>query len=207
MTTCLGISCSFGLPRVSLVYCCQFMYLVVSLLDLRAGCGIWLYQFLIIAYRFTFHAMKEWKWVQMAYVTWPRWSPCPYMLTNFRIFLLLKRKADEFETWYAALSTRVLPSLFKWYHWVDNDLFYDKVKFGPLCFCMEKKIKQWIFPKLLRPIVAIKFGWCSQLNEYMKLYEYQRSRTFIDLGPNHSDFSTFNFLFLSDCWFYHILSA
>ena len=30
------------------------MYLVVSLLVLRAGCGIWLYQFLIIAYPFTF---------------------------------------------------------------------------------------------------------------------------------------------------------
>ena len=29
-------------------------------------------------------------------------------------------------------------SLFKWCPWVDNDLFYGKVKFGPLCFCMEK---------------------------------------------------------------------
>ena len=32
----------------------EFMYLVVSLVVLRAGCGIWLYQFLIIAYLFTF---------------------------------------------------------------------------------------------------------------------------------------------------------
>ena len=31
------------------------MYLVISLLVLRAGCGISLYQFLIIAYLFTFH--------------------------------------------------------------------------------------------------------------------------------------------------------
>ena len=30
------------------------MYLVISLLISRAGYGIWLYQFLIIAYRFTF---------------------------------------------------------------------------------------------------------------------------------------------------------
>ena len=30
------------------------MYLVISLLVLRAGYGIWLYQFLIIAYLFTF---------------------------------------------------------------------------------------------------------------------------------------------------------
>ena len=33
----------------------------------------------------------------------------------------------------------------------------------------------------------IKVGRCSQLNEYMNLYEYQRSRSFIDLDPNHSD--------------------
>ena len=31
MTTCLGKSCSFGLPRVPFVNCYQFMYLVVSL--------------------------------------------------------------------------------------------------------------------------------------------------------------------------------
>ena len=57
MTTCLGKSCSFGLPRVPFVNCCQFMYLVISLLVLRAGCGIWLYRFLIIAYLFTLHSV------------------------------------------------------------------------------------------------------------------------------------------------------
>ena len=55
MTTYLGKSCSFCLPRVPFVNCCQFMYLVISLLVLRAGYGIWLYQFLIIAYLFTFY--------------------------------------------------------------------------------------------------------------------------------------------------------
>ena len=54
MTTCLRKSCSFGLPCVPFVNCCQFMYLVISLLVLRVGCGIWLYQFLIIPYLFTF---------------------------------------------------------------------------------------------------------------------------------------------------------
>ena len=33
-----------------------------------------------------------------------------------------------------------------------------------------------------------KVNRCSQLNKYMKLYEYQRSRSFIDLGPNLSIF-------------------
>ena len=39
---------------------------------------------------------------------------------------------------YAALGARVLSSLFKWWPWVDLDLFYGKVKFGTLCFCMAK---------------------------------------------------------------------
>ena len=31
MASCLGKSCSFGLPRVPLVNCCQFVYLVILL--------------------------------------------------------------------------------------------------------------------------------------------------------------------------------
>ena len=61
MTTCLGKSCSFGLPRVPFVNCRQSMYLVISLLVLRTGCGIWLYQFLIIAYLFTFFTSEDTK--------------------------------------------------------------------------------------------------------------------------------------------------
>ena len=59
MTTNLGKSCSFCLPRVPFVNCCQFMYLVISLLVLRAGCGIWLYRFLIIAYLFTLYEPRH----------------------------------------------------------------------------------------------------------------------------------------------------
>ena len=55
MTPCLGKSCSFGLPRVPFVNCCHFMYLVISLLVLRTGYGIGLYQFLIIAYLLLFN--------------------------------------------------------------------------------------------------------------------------------------------------------
>ena len=59
MTTYLGKSCSFCLPRVPFVNCRQFMYLVISILVSRAGYGIWLYQFLIIAYLFTFNIIPE----------------------------------------------------------------------------------------------------------------------------------------------------
>ena len=37
-------------------------------------------------------------------------------------------------------------------------------------------------------ICDIKVGRCSNLNEYMKLYEYQRSRSVTDLRLNLSDF-------------------
>ena len=42
-------------------------------------------------------------------------------------------------------------------------------------------------------VCDIKVGRCSQLNEYMKLYEYQRSRSFIHLHPNLSDSIFLNF--------------
>ena len=72
MTTYLGKSCSFCLPRVPFVNCRQFMYLVISLLVLRAGYGIWLYQFLIIAYLFTLNTFV------------PYFSPIPKYLTGSR---------------------------------------------------------------------------------------------------------------------------
>ena len=59
MTTYLGKSCSFCLPRVPFLNCRQFMYFVISLLVLRAGYGIWLYQFLIIAYLFTLPCLQH----------------------------------------------------------------------------------------------------------------------------------------------------
>ena len=59
MTTCLGKSCSFGLSRVPFVNGCQCMYLVLSLLVLRTGYGIWWYQFMIIVYLFYFAVDRQ----------------------------------------------------------------------------------------------------------------------------------------------------
>ena len=89
----------------------------------------------------------ERKFVQMVQVTWPRWPPCPYMVKTWKILLLWNQKADDLESLYAASSAQVLPSLFKWWPWVDLDLFYDMVKFDPLCFCMGKKVKTMDFYK------------------------------------------------------------
>ena len=45
-------------------------------------------------------------------------------------------------------------------------------------------------------VCDIKVGRCSQLNEYMNLYEYQRSRSFIDLCPRSLRFNIFKLLLL-----------
>ena len=38
----------------------------------------------------------------------------PVYSKNIKKILLRNQKADDLETWYAALGDRVLPSLFKW---------------------------------------------------------------------------------------------
>ena len=40
----------------------------------------------------------------------------------------------DLETWHGALCTQALQSLYKWWLWVDLDLFYDNVKFCGTCF-------------------------------------------------------------------------
>ena len=52
--------------------------------------------------------------------------------------LLWNQKADDLESWFAALGTRVLLNLFKWWPWDDLDLIYGKDEFGHLCFVWEK---------------------------------------------------------------------
>ena len=47
-------------------------------------------------------------------------------------------------------------------------------------------------------VYDIKVGRYS--DEYMNLYEYQRSRSFIDLGPRSLGFNIFNFFFLETAW-------
>ena len=78
MTTYLGKSCSFCLPRVPFVICRQFVYSVISLLVLRAGYGILLYRFLIIAYLFTFQYTP----LHSEYTLWHSYLYCQSSLTS-----------------------------------------------------------------------------------------------------------------------------
>ena len=61
----------------------------------------------------------------------------------------------------------------------------------PYAFVWEK-VKTMNFSDTI-VVYDIKVGRCSQLNGYMKLYEYQRSRSLTDLGPSHSDSIFLNF--------------
>ena len=48
-------------------------------------------------------------------------------------------------------------------------------------------------------VYDVKSGRCSKLNKYINLYKYQRSRSFIDLGPRSLRFNIFKRLFLRNC--------
>ena len=56
--------------------------------------------------------------------------------------LLRNQRASYLGPWYVAFGHWAHQSLFKWWPWVDLDLFYGKVKFGPFCFYMGKSVRK-----------------------------------------------------------------
>ena len=64
----------------------------------------------------------------------------------------------------------------------------------PYAFVWEK-CKTMDFSETI-VVYDVKVGRCSLLNEYMNLYEYQRSRSFIDLHPRSLRFTFSNFFSL-----------
>ena len=58
---------------------------------------------------------------------------------NLQTILLWNQKADDLESWYAALGAQALPFFVQMMTCVDRGLFYGTVKFGPICFCMGKR--------------------------------------------------------------------
>ena len=97
--------------------------------------------------------------------------------------LLWNLKADDLETWYAAPSTtkfvQVMPIGWPWLISRQGQIWSPTLLYG-------KKVKTMDFSEKI-VVCYIKVGRWRQINEYMKLYEYQTSRSFTDLGPNHSD--------------------
>ena len=64
---------------------------------------------------------------------------------NLKNLFLQNQQTDDLEIWYVVLCTQVLPRLFKLSPWVDLDLFYAKVKFGYIGFCMGKSENYVLF--------------------------------------------------------------
>ena len=60
------------------------------------------------------------------------------MVKTLKHLLIRNQKPNDLETWYAASGIRELLSMFKWWHWVDLNLFYGKVNLVPYAFLWEK---------------------------------------------------------------------
>ena len=86
------------------------------------------------------------------------------------------------------------------YYQVSNDdcgliltYFTARSNLVPYAFVWGKRKKQWIF---FFNIVVYMISKLVDVNEGMNLYEYQRSKLFIDLGPRSLRFNIFKLLFL-----------
>ena len=108
--------------------------------------------------------------------------------------LLWNQKANDLESLYAASGTRILPSC-------SNDdpeftltYFMARSNLIPYAFVWEKG-KIMDFSETI-VVYDIRVGRFSLLNEYMNHYEYQRSRSFIELHPRSLRFNIFNLVLL-----------
>ena len=95
---------------------------------------------------------------------------------------------------YVALGARVQPSLFKWWSWVDLNLFYGRSNLVS-CVFVWKKGKTMDFSETI-VVYDIKLGRCSKLNEYMNLLNIKGQGHSLTLVQGHSDSTIVNFLSL-----------
>ena len=79
--------------------------------------------------------MKIW-WHDAGHMT--KMAAIPYMIKTFENHLLQNRMSYDLETLLVASGTQALQSLYKWWPWVDLDLFYGKVKCVNLGFSIGK---------------------------------------------------------------------
>ena len=83
------------------------------------------------------------------------------------------------ETWYVVSGTPTHYNLFKWWPWVDLDIFHGKDKFGNLGFSIGK-IENGVF--FLETIEAcdLKVVRCRQLIELINVWKV---KVIFDLDP------------------------
>ena len=96
--------------------------------------------------------------------------------------------------WYVALCTRVLPRLFKLSPWVDLDLFYAKVKFDYIGFCMGESENYVLFGNYCshRPQ-----SWFQYSNKWVNEVQWvSKVKVIIWPWPKVTQISKLNLLFL-----------
>ena len=95
------------------------------------------------------HGMGERKFVQLVQITWPRWPPCPYMLKKFKKSSSLEPKGRW--PWNLVCSIGS-SSTTKFVQMMTLDWPWPILRQGQIWSLMllyGKKVKQWIFQKLL----------------------------------------------------------
>ena len=93
---------------------------------------------------------------------------------------LRHQEIDDLQTWHTASGMRTVQSLFKWWSWVELDIFYSKVNFALSCFCMVKCLLAFID---IIEEYELKVGTVSWLSVYMNTFEYQMSRSLFNFFP------------------------
>ena len=118
---------------------------------------------------------REWKFVQMVLVTWPRWPPHPYMVKTFKNLRLQNQKADDLETWYVAFGMWDPTSLFKWCPRLTLTYLTSRSNL------LSNAFKWEIFLKTVEAQVII-LTWYVYPNETMAISKFQRSMLIFDLS-------------------------
>ena len=112
--------------------------------------------------------MRKWKSMNRMLVTWPRWPPWPYMVKT----LQKSPSPEPMDRFPRNLVCSIWDppahhSFFKWWPWVDLEIFYGKVKFGNLGFFIGKN-ENIEFSETIATC-DLKVCRCRQLIELMKV--------------------------------------
>ena len=115
-------------------------------------------------FMWSLHGSGERKFVRGSWVTWPRWPPCPYMVKALQKPSLEPKGQWP---WFVALGPWLHQSLFKWWPWVDLDLFYAFVWEKLLeSHLMEETCSKWpewhevyVYIKILTPGGCLPLPW------------------------------------------------
>ena len=130
---------------------------------------------------------KEWKFIQMSWVTWPTWPPCPYMVKTLK----KSSSPEPLDRWpWNLICSIVYGSTTKFVQIMTLGWPWPILRQGqiwPHRLLYGKKWKLFIFFETISAL-GFKVAWSIKLNELMKLSEYQRSRSFFDLGQRSLTF-------------------